>query len=382
MPEVAPAPQLPEAPLRVLTWNLNRKREALAALLHSLVDPACRWVAVLVQEWPLAAIIGEATADDAAAEADAAVPTAAGDDEALELEEEHCQEDARQEASFRSTVAHDLHTATNPPGAFKAAGWKLAALTDRTWAKGRRSVILVRTSHPQDAAWPICLLQANTTAQPDGECVSLGELCWAPIEVTDLAWKRSTRVLLVNVHATSQLTAAEGLDRISRALATDKAIQFIVSTECESKLVIAGGDWNAEPWSDELSGVALIGAARSSGELTRVVRSRTPASYFNPTWSLCQPASPAEPAGTYFFRDEATRADRWKLYDQFLLNVDAANRYLRGGQVQLVRTLSKHDHLLADGAPITKAKQGAVPISDHVPVELAIHHIHRIEDRP
>jgi hypothetical protein len=378
MPEVAPAPQPPEAPLWVLTWNLNRKRKALAALLNSLVDPSCRWAAVLVQEWPSAEINGEATAEDAAAAADAAVQAAAVDDEALDLEEERGKEEAPQEASFRSTVAHDLRTATKQPDAFRAAGWELAALTDRTWAKGRRSVILVRTSHPQDAAWPIRLLQAHTTTQPDGECVSLGELCWAPIEVTDLPWKRSTRVLLVNVHATSQLTAAEGLDRVSRALATHKAIQFIVSTERESKLVIAGGDWNAEPWSDELSGVALIGAARSSGELTRRVKSRTPASYYNPTWSLCHPASPAEPAGTYFFRNEATRADRWKLYDQFLLNVDAANRYLRGGQVQLVRALSKHDHLLADGAPITKAKQGTVPISDHVPVELAIHHINRI----
>ncbi|MBL8615022.1 MAG: hypothetical protein JNM72_05360 [Deltaproteobacteria bacterium] len=388
MPDNAPVTPHNTTPLAILTWNLNRDREALGALAARLLEPTCPWGAVLVQEWPEPKVVQPVDAAPAAEVADAE-PEPAANQEGAPAGPTRDAEQGRE--SFRTTVEADLKSITKVAGALEARGWELGAATDGPGANGRRSVILARTRKPGDASWPISLRRSAEPPEKLDRRPKISEICWVTLEITDPDIGSTTLVLVVNVHATSQLTAAEGLDRLTRALVTSAAIKDLIQREQGVSLVIAGGDWNAEPWSDELSGVAFLGAARSAGELNRGYRSRIPASFYNPSWSLCQSAVGAHPAGTYFYWGEATRADRWKLYDQFVLNADAANRFLEGGKLRLVPDLSRHISFSGDGAPRARpsakkrAKLGGslaaeVPYSDHLPVELVIPLVHRFTE--
>jgi hypothetical protein len=128
--------------------------------------------------------------------------------------------------------------------------------------------------------------------------------------------------------------------------------------------VIVGGDWNAEPWDPEMLWLAQLGAARDPRATQRNRSAGRPRLYFSPGWRLAAHNGTSDPAGTYFWGRERGHADRWRLYDHFVLDRTATARWLPRGSTRLVPELSGHQQADRGGKPT------GAPLSDHVPVSL------------
>jgi hypothetical protein len=317
----APTPVRPNDRFGVLSWNIKGNAGAKTALVTAMTDQPnapCPWAVVLVQEWTPPGVkvtVGRVVAD----------------------------------------------LADCPP-----AGWTVACATTTTGRHQRRSVIFVRLLHPSVASWPL-------------ELVGQGEhetLCWVKLKVEPRLRSQPARdVLIANLHSTSRGSAQDALTRAKLARRTRRELQRVRGADKEA-LFIAGGDWNAEPWDDEMTGLELHAGVRSYPELAKVLHQARDPRLYNPTWSLVQSRRTNWPGGTYFYSGERGRADRWKWYDQFLLNDHAAARYLKDGDLQLRPDLSKHERFTPNGAPyVHREKQKIVDIphlSDHVPLELTL----------
>jgi hypothetical protein len=301
----------------LLSWNLGGQADAREALLNELARPECRWAVALIQEW---------------------VPY---DD-------------------WSSYTADVVTTALN---AASISDWTVAAVTTCRQHK-RRSALLVRTKHPHRPAWPIRVLKSGD--HPTS--------CWA---LLDYPGPVPFKLLVSNVHGTSHRTARSSAERSGRMQTTLDELAK-VQKESPTAALVAGGDWNAEPWSEELTFLSLLGAARHPAELRRTVGAQRAVPLYNPTWSLAAGRGGPDPAGTYWWKNERGVRDRWKLFDQFLLNAPAAERWLPRGTLALAPELSGHPAVVTTGPrlPATTAAAGpvkpasAAPCSDHVPVSL------------
>jgi endonuclease/exonuclease/phosphatase family metal-dependent hydrolase len=182
------------------------------------------------------------------------------------------------------------------------------------------------------------------------------------------AW-RGLRV--IGVHARSKLWATESVDRDYHVAMLVKELN--AHWQPPGIPVLMLGDFNAAPYTDEITGSARLGACRERSEvLHHGFRAIDVDALYNPTWSLLPDAPNAtDPAGTYFYGN-SKRGVRWECLDQLMVSRELAASWKQSWNPKLVPVLSGHQSL-RHGRPKTKRAKMA-PLSDHVPLiaEIAV----------
>lgn len=166
---------------------------------------------------------------------------------------------------------------------------------------------------------------------------------------------------VVGVHARSRLHAEA---EESRELHMDRLLAALRSHWAKGPAIVLG-DFNAEPYANEMVLLTRLAACRERREVmfsTAEPTRRVGRLLYNPTWALLtDPVHDTQPAGTYF-RTRDNFSDRWHCYDQLLVSHEFASCWKADWNPQLVPVLSGHDALLK-GHP-----QKQLLASDHVPV--------------
>ena len=174
---------------------------------------------------------------------------------------------------------------------------------------------------------------------------------------------------IIGVHARSKLWGAA--ERHNRDLHMAKLIRDLSGHWAQTGgPALMLGDFNAEPFAEEIAGRGRLGACRERLEVVEhgFRGIGTPALY-NPTWALLGDSDNAlVPAGTYYYKDEG-RGVQWQCIDQLMVSREIAVAWKTSWNPRMLPRLSRH-HVLADGRPVT-------PLSDHVPLfaELAINQV-------
>ncbi len=210
------------------------------------------------------------------------------------------------------------------------------------------------------------LIAANPAALERACCVTVQQdpnskaPRWLPGETSP-----NTALHFVNVHLPSRLTAHPGAPRRHEVaqLKAGVSAQFPPGSTPNVLLI---GDWNSEPFEEELWHQAELCASRERITYIQQHYGLPWRPMYNPTWRLLgdrpdDDVGRRKPAGSHYFRGESTVPGRWKLYDQVIVSQDVADRWTSGWSVALVPELSGHDDL-KNGAPTSKA------VSDHLPL--------------
>lgn len=168
---------------------------------------------------------------------------------------------------------------------------------------------------------------------------------------------------VVGVHAVDRRTAPTPYARG----ALGQIMRFNIEIFWNSNWpLIVLGDFNADPYHDELSSCLGLFALRDRDETKRAwdisLLGKSMRPLYNPMWRLL-PESQGQPAGTFRLKSH-DQGIRWRLCDQILVSQELIAKL--NGSPQSLAKIGQTKLLTKQGSPRTKA------ISDHLPVELSM----------
>jgi len=165
---------------------------------------------------------------------------------------------------------------------------------------------------------------------------------------------------IVNVHARSRAWADRDEERSYHMgqLITNLALHW------KSGPAVIAGDFNAQPYENEIVSPTQLGAFRERLEVVHQNPKpvhREGEALYNPCWSLLPDPVSGEPAGTYF-HPLKSRGLQWYCFDQILVNSDLAEHIST-----VCRLVSLGNH-----TPKVNGRPSPRSLSDHVAIQATI----------